>query len=146
LFAFFHKASPVDSEGFKSDFSLLPVDDRVVFVQPGKTKDDFLFSESSHIKPFLELSFAKGKLEVDIGVDCSLFVLRSVHVVSLYRFVQMVYVEVFCVVLVNEQTSSAAVDEGFDGLFTRANIDRNRDRIPRDIGYCYRINVQIRRY
>jgi hypothetical protein len=32
LFAFFHKASPVDLEGFKSDFSLLPVDDRVVFV------------------------------------------------------------------------------------------------------------------
>jgi hypothetical protein len=86
-------------------------------VQPGKTKDDFLFSESSHIKLFLELSFAKGKLEVDIGIDCSSFVFCSVHVVSLYRFIQIVYVEVFGVVLVDEQTSSAAVDEGFDGLF-----------------------------
>jgi hypothetical protein len=76
-----------------------------------------LFSESSHVKPFLELSFAKGKLEVDIGVDCSSFVFCSIHVISLYWFVQIVYVEVFGVVLVNEQTSSAAVDEGFDGLF-----------------------------
>jgi hypothetical protein len=58
----------------------------------------------------------------------------------------IVYVEVFGIVLVNEQTTSATVDEGFDGLFTRANIDRDRDRILRDIGYCYRINVQIRRY
>jgi hypothetical protein len=126
-FAFFYKASPVDSEGFKSDFSLLPVDDRVVFVQPGKTKDDFLFSESSYIKLFLELSFAKGKLEVDIGIDCSSFIFRSVHIMNLYWFVQIVYVEVFGVVLVNEQTSSAAVDEGFDGLFIRANFNRNGD-------------------
>jgi hypothetical protein len=114
-------------EGFKSDFSLLPVDDRVVFVQPGKTKDDFLFSESSHIKSFLELSFAKGKLEVDVGVDRSLFVFHSIHVISLYRFVQIVYVEVFGIVLVNEQTSSAAVNEGFDGLFIRANFNGNGD-------------------
>jgi hypothetical protein len=127
LFAFFYEASPVDSEGFKSDFSLLPVDNRVVFVQPGKTKDDPLFSESSHIKPFLELLFAKGKLEVDIGIDHSSFVFRSIHVVSLYWFVQIVYVKVFGVVLVNEQATSAAVDEGFDGLFIRANFDRNRD-------------------
>jgi hypothetical protein len=104
-------------EGFKSDFSLLPVDVWVVFMQPGKTKDDLLFSESSHVKPFLELSFAKGKLEVDIGVDRSSFVFRSVHVVGLYRFVQIVYVEVFGIVLVNEQSTRAAVDEGFDGLF-----------------------------
>jgi hypothetical protein len=138
--------SPVDSEGFKSDFSLLPVDDRVVFMQPGKTKDDSLFSKSSHVKLFFELSFAKGKFEVNIGINCSSFILRSVHVVSLYRFVQIVYVEVFCVVLVNEQTTSAAVDENFDGSFIRANIDGNRNGIPRDIGYCYRINVQIRRY
>jgi hypothetical protein len=116
-------------EGFKSDFSLLPVNVWVVLMQPGKTKDDFLFSESSHVKPFLELSFAKGKLEVDVGVDCSSFIFRSVHVVSLYWFVQIVYVEVFGVVLVNKQTTSAAVDEGFDGLFTRANIDGNRDRL-----------------
>jgi hypothetical protein len=127
LFAFFYKASPVDSEGFESDFSLLPVNDRVVFMQPGKTKDDSLFSESSYVKSFLELSFAKGKLEVDIGVDRSSLVFRFVHVISLYRFVQIVYVEVFCVVLFNKQTSSTAVNEGFDGLFTRANIDRNRD-------------------
>jgi hypothetical protein len=145
-FAFFYKAFAVDSEGFKSDFSLLPVDDRVVFMQPGKTKDDPLFSESSHVKPFLELLFTKGKLEVDIGIDRSSFVFRSIYVISLYRFVQIVYVEVFGVVLVNEQTFSAAVDEGFNGLFIRANFDGNRDRISRDIGYCYRINVQIRRY
>jgi hypothetical protein len=119
--------SPVDSEGFKSDFSLLPVDDWVVLMQPGKTKDDLLFSKSSHIKPFFELSFAKGKLEVDVGIDCSSFVLRSVHIVSLYRFIQIVDIKVFGVVLVNEQTTSAAVDEGFDGLFTRANFDGNRD-------------------
>jgi hypothetical protein len=67
---------------------------------------------------FLELPFAKGKLEVDIGIDCSSFVFRSVHVVSLYRFVQIVDVKVFGEVLVNEQTTSAAVNEGFDGLFT----------------------------
>jgi hypothetical protein len=127
LFAFFHKAFPVDSEGFKSDFSLLPVNDRVVFMQPGKTKDDSLFSESSHIKPFFELSFAKGKLEVDIGIDRSSFVFRSIHVISLYQFVQIVYVKVFGIVLVNEQTSSAAVNKGFDGLFIRANFNGNRD-------------------
>jgi hypothetical protein len=115
-------------------------------MQPGKTKDDSLFSKSSHVKSFLELSFAKGKLEVDVGIDRSSFVFRSVHVVSLYRFVQIVYVEVFGIVLVNEQTSSAAVDEGFDGLFIRANFNGNRNRISRDIGYCYRINVQIRRH
>jgi hypothetical protein len=96
-------------------------------MQPGKTKDDPLFSKSSHVKPFLELSFAKGKLEVDIGVDRSSFVFRSIHVISLYQFVQIVYVEVFGVVLVNEQTISTAVDEGFDGLFTQANFNRNRD-------------------
>jgi hypothetical protein len=105
-------------EGFESDFSLLPVDDRVVFMQPGETKDDPLFSESSHVKLFLELSFAKGKFEIDIGVDCSSFVFCSVHVVSLYRFVQIVDIKVFGIVLVDEQTTSTAVDEGFDGLFT----------------------------
>jgi hypothetical protein len=42
----------------------------------------------------------------------------------------MVDVKVFGEVLVNEQTTSATVDKGFDGLFTRANIDGNRDRIP----------------
>jgi hypothetical protein len=126
-FAFFHKAFPVDLEGFESDFSLLPVNDRVVFMQPGKTKDDPLLSKSSHIKPFLELSFAKGKLEVDVGIDRSSSVFRSVHVISLYWFVQIVYVEVFGIVLVNEQTSSAAVNEGFDGLFIRANFNGNRD-------------------
>jgi hypothetical protein len=120
---------PIDLEGFKGDFSLLPVDDRVVFVQPEKTKDDPLFSESSHIKPFFELSLAKGKLEIDIGVDCSSFVFHSIHIVSLYQFVQIVDVEVFGVILVNEQTTSAAVNEGFDGLFTRANIDGNRNGI-----------------
>jgi hypothetical protein len=53
-----------------------------------------------------------------ISVGKASGVLITVHVVSLYRFVQMVYVEVFGIVLVNEQTTSAAVDEGFDGLFT----------------------------
>jgi hypothetical protein len=48
--------SPVNLEGFKGDFSLLPVNNWVVFMQPGKTKDDPLFSESSYIKSFLELS------------------------------------------------------------------------------------------
>jgi hypothetical protein len=31
-FAFFHKASPVNSEAFEGDFTLLPVDNRIVFV------------------------------------------------------------------------------------------------------------------
>jgi hypothetical protein len=86
-----------------------------------------LFSESSHVKSFLELSFAKGKLEVDVCVDRSFFVFRSVHVVSLYRFVQIVDVKVFGKILVDEQTTSTAVDEGFNGLFTRANINWNRN-------------------
>jgi hypothetical protein len=77
-----------------------------------------LFSKSCHIKLFLELLFAKRKLEVDLGIDCSSFVFRSVHIVSLYRFIQIVDVKVFGKVLVNEQTTSAAVDKGFDGLFT----------------------------
>jgi hypothetical protein len=54
-----------------------------------------LFSESCYIKSFLELSFAKGKLEVDIGIDRSSFVFRSVHVISLYQFIQIVDVKVF---------------------------------------------------
>jgi hypothetical protein len=87
-------------------------------MQPGKTKDDPLFSESSHVKSFFELSFAKGKLEVDVGVDRSSLVFRSVHVISLYRFIQIVDVKVFGEILVDEQTTSAAVNEGFDGLFT----------------------------
>jgi hypothetical protein len=70
-----------------------------------------LFSKSRHIKLFFELSFAKGKLEVDVSIDCSSFVFRSVHIVSLCRFVQIVDVEVFGVILVNEQTTSAAVDK-----------------------------------
>jgi hypothetical protein len=97
-------------------------------------------------KPFFELSFTKGKLEVDVGIDCSLFVFRSVHVASLYRFIQIVDVKVFGEVLVNKQTTSAAVDKGFNGLFTRANIDGNRDRIPRNISYGYRVNIQVRRH
>jgi hypothetical protein len=117
-------------EGFKGNFSLLPVNNQFVLMQPGETKDDLLFSQSCHIKPFLELLFAKGKLKVDVGIDCSSFVFRSVHVVGLYRFVQIVDVKVFGKVLVNEQTTSAAVDKGFDSLFTQANIDGNRDRIP----------------
>jgi hypothetical protein len=62
--------------------------------------------------------FAKGKLEVDVGIDRSSCVFCSVHVVGLYRFVQIVDVKVFDEVLVNEQSTSAAVDKGFDGLFT----------------------------
>jgi hypothetical protein len=130
LFAFVHKAPPVDLEGFKGNFSLLPVNNRVVFMQPGETQDDLLFSQSCHIKPFLELLFTKGKLEVDVGIDRSSFVFRSIHVVGLYQFIQIVDVKVFGEVLVNEQTTSAAVDEGFNGLFTQTNIDGNRDRIP----------------
>jgi hypothetical protein len=71
--------------------------------------------------------FTKGELEVNIGVDRSSFVFRSIYVIGLYRFVQIVYVEVFGVVLVNKQTSSATVDEDFDGLFIRANFNGNGD-------------------
>jgi hypothetical protein len=67
---------------------------------------------------FLELLFAKGKFEVNIGINHSLFVFHSVHIVSLYQFVYIVDVKVFGEVLVNEQSTSAAVNEGFDGLFT----------------------------
>jgi hypothetical protein len=87
-------------------------------MQPGETKDDPLFSKPCHIKSFFELLFAKGELKVDVSIDCSSFVFRSVHIISLYRFVQIVDVKVFGVILVNEQTSSAAVDKGFNGLFT----------------------------
>jgi hypothetical protein len=76
---------------------------------------------------FLELLFAKRKLKVDVGINCPSFVFRSIHVVSLYRFVQIVDVKVFGEVLVNEQTTSTAVDKGFNGLFIRANINWNRD-------------------
>jgi hypothetical protein len=89
-----------------------------------------LFSKPCHTKSFFELSFAKGKLEVDVSIDFSSFVFHSLYIVSLYQFIQIVDVKVFGVILVNKQTSSATVDKGFDGLFTRANIDGNRDRIP----------------
>jgi hypothetical protein len=52
---------------------------------------------------FFELLFTKGKLEVDISINCSPFVFHSVHVVSLYRFVQIVDVKVFGKVLVNDR-------------------------------------------
>jgi hypothetical protein len=72
-----------------------------------------LFPKSCHIKPFLKLLFTKGKLEVDISIDRSSFVFCSVHIVSLYQFIQIVDVEVFGVILVNKQTTSAAVNKGF---------------------------------
>jgi hypothetical protein len=79
---------------------------------------------------FVELPVSTFELEVDVGIDHSSLVFCSVHIIGLHRFVQVVDFEVFGVILVNEQTSSAAVDEGFNGLFTQANIDGNRDRIP----------------
>jgi hypothetical protein len=61
--------------------------------------------------------------------DCSSFVFCSVYVVCLYWFVQVVDFEVSGKVLVDEHSTSAATNEGFDGLFTQANIDENRNRI-----------------
>jgi hypothetical protein len=76
---------------------------------------------------FIEFLVSKFELEVDIGIDCSSLIFCSIHVVGLYQFVQVIYFEVFGKVLVNEQSTSALVNEGFDGLFTRANIDQNRN-------------------
>jgi hypothetical protein len=95
---------------------------------------------------FIEFLVSKFELEVDIGIDRSLLVSRSVHVVGLYRFIQVVDFKVFGKVLINEQSTRAAVNEGFDSLFTRANINRNVDQIPRNVGYGYRVYIEIRRY
>jgi hypothetical protein len=76
---------------------------------------------------FIEFSVSKFEFEVDVGIDCSLFVFHSVYIVSLYQFVQVVDFKVFGKALINEQSTSAAVSEGFDGLFTRANIDWNKN-------------------
>jgi hypothetical protein len=76
---------------------------------------------------FIEFSVSKFELEVDVGIDCSLFVFRSVHIIGLYQFIQVFDFKVFGKVLINEQSTSAAVDEGSDGLFTRANINQNGD-------------------
>jgi hypothetical protein len=75
---------------------------------------------------FIEFLVSKFELEVDIGIDCSSLVFCSVHVVSLYRFIQVVDFKVFGKVLINKQSTSTAIDEGFDSLFTQANIDWNR--------------------
>jgi hypothetical protein len=75
-----------------------------------------------------------------------LFVTRSIYVVGLYWFIQVVDFKVFGKVLINEQSTSTAANEGFDGLFTRANINRNIDQIPRNVGYGYRVYIEIRRY
>jgi hypothetical protein len=99
-------------------------------MQPREPKNDPLLSKSSYIKMFIEFSVSKFKLEVDIGINCSSLVFHSVHVIGLYQFVQVVNFKVFGKVLINKQSTSAAVDKGFDSLFTQANIDRNRDRIP----------------
>jgi hypothetical protein len=89
---------------------------------------------------------SKFELKVDVGVDCSSLVFHSVHIVGLYWFVQVVDFKVFGEVLINEQSISATVDKGFDGLFTQANINRNRDQILRNVGYGYRVYIEIRRY
>jgi hypothetical protein len=70
---------------------------------------------------------SKFELEVDVGIDYFLLVFHSIYVVGLYRFVQVVYFEAFGKVLVNKQSTGAAVDEGFDNLFTQANIDWNKN-------------------
>jgi hypothetical protein len=67
---------------------------------------------------FVKFLVSKFKLEVDVGIDCSLLVLRSIHVVGLYQFVQVVDFEVFGKVLINEQSTSTAINEGFNVLFT----------------------------
>jgi hypothetical protein len=95
---------------------------------------------------FIEFSVSKFELKVDIGIDCSSLVFCSVHIISLYRFIQVVDFKVFGEVLINEQSTSTTVDKGFDGLFTRANINRNIDQILRNVGYGYRVYIEIRRY
>jgi hypothetical protein len=67
---------------------------------------------------FNEFLVSKFELEVDVGIDHSSFVFYFVHVVGLYQFVQVVDFKVFGKVLINKQSTSAAVNEGFDGLFT----------------------------
>jgi hypothetical protein len=76
---------------------------------------------------FVEFSVSRFELEVDVGIDCSSFVFRSVHVIGFYRFVQVVDFKVFGEVLIDEQSTSAAINEGFNILFTRANINQNID-------------------
>jgi hypothetical protein len=95
---------------------------------------------------FIEFLVSKFELKVDVGVDRSSLVFHSVHIVGFYLFVQIVDFKVFGEVLINEQSTSATIDEGLDGLFTRANINRNRDQIPRNVGYGYRVYIEIRRY
>jgi hypothetical protein len=74
---------------------------------------------------FVEFPVSKFELEVDIGIDRSSLVFHSIHVIGLYQFVQVVDFKVFGEVLINEQSTSTAIDEDFDDLFTQANIDRN---------------------
>jgi hypothetical protein len=115
-------------------------------MQPRKSQDDLLFPKSSYIESFVKLLFSKFKLEVYVRADCFSFVFCSVHIVSLYQFIQVVDFKVCGEVLINEHSSSAAIDEGFDGLFTWANIDGNKNGILWNICYCYRVNVETRRY
>jgi hypothetical protein len=67
---------------------------------------------------FVEFPVSKFELKVDVGIDCSSFVFHSVHIIGLYQFIQVVDFKVFGEVLINKQSTSAAVDEGFDVLFT----------------------------
>jgi hypothetical protein len=70
------------------------------------------------MKTFVKFPVSKFELEVDVGVDRSSLVFRSVHVLGLYRFIQAVDFKVFGEVLINKQSISTAVDDGFNGLFT----------------------------
>jgi hypothetical protein len=67
-----------------------------------------IFCFPSHIKTFVEFPVSKFELEVDVGINHSLLVFRSIHIIGLYRFVQVVDFEVFGEVLINEQSTSTA--------------------------------------
>jgi hypothetical protein len=62
---------------------------------------------------FIEFLVSKFELEFDVGIDCSSLVFCSVHIIGLYWFIQVVDFKVFGEVLINEQSTSAAVNEGF---------------------------------
>jgi hypothetical protein len=44
---------------------------------------------------FIEFPVSKFELEVDVGIDCSSLVFRSVHIVGLHWFVQVLHFFVY---------------------------------------------------
>jgi hypothetical protein len=48
---------------------------------------------------------SKFELKVDVGIDRSSLVFHSIHVIGLYRFIQVIDFEVFGKVLINEQST-----------------------------------------